>query len=119
MMIYKIIIIVCFLLCVVDICLGQPLYLIFKEFFYSENYASAREKRADPDRYKLMEEREIVYSSYKENLKAALKYQGINTYLAMKKARAQYDYKSLYNIYLDISCSINGDDWENYKDDMI
>ena len=100
---------VCCFLCLLDLILGQPLFMLFDEYTNPEYYRSVSEKRADPDRYKYQTERREVYERYKEYLRRGLKEQGINTYLALFKARYEYDYKSMYNIIVDIEYP---DSWE-------
>ena len=93
---------VCCSLCLLDLILGQPLFMLFDEYTNSEYYRSVKEKRADPDRYKYQIERREVYERYKYYLIKGLKEQGINTYIALFKARHEYDYKAMYNIIMDI-----------------
>lgn len=107
------------LVCFIDISVGQPLFVLFDEYTNPELYRTAAEKRADPDRYRLAGERALVYEIYKNMLREGRACQGIDTYWAMRKAYKERDYKALHNIYLDISCTINGDDWEEYEDDML
>ena len=87
---------------ILDRVTGRPIEAILYNILDFDYYPSLIWKYRDKDRLKYQEQRAWAYNNYKEYLPRAIREQNRTTWWLMIRAKAKYDYKTLYNIMQDL-----------------
>ena len=78
------------------------------DFFYLDNYANLWDKYHDPFRFKSQNERSWAYANYKEYFNRAWKEKDFRLMIALRRAKRDYDYITLYNLMIDMDGDLDG-----------